>query len=34
MEYGLAAKGQSILVVQGFHSDPQQNTPSVTAVTV
>ena len=34
MEYGLAVKGQSILVVQGFHSDPQQNTPSVTAVTV
>jgi len=33
-ECGLAVKGQSILVVQGFHSDPQQNTPGVTAVTV
>jgi len=33
-ECGLAVKGQSILVVQGFHSDPQQNTRGVTAVRV
>ena len=29
---GMAQEGQSLLLVQGFHSDPRQNTPSVTVV--
>ncbi len=33
LELGLAEEGQSILVVQGFSSDPERNTPSVTIVT-
>jgi pyruvate kinase len=33
-EFGLASEGQAILVVRGFSSDPKQNTPSVTVVTV
>ena len=33
-DLGLAEEGQSILVVQGFSSDPELNTPSVTVVTV
>jgi pyruvate kinase len=31
---GLAAPGDTILLVRGFRSDPKQNTPSVTIVTV
>jgi pyruvate kinase len=31
---GLAASGDTILLVRGFRSDPKQNTPSVTIVTV
>ncbi|MBL7179184.1 MAG: pyruvate kinase [Pseudomonadota bacterium] len=34
VELGLAVKGHTILVVRGFSSDPQQNAPSVTVVTV
>ncbi|MEW6672464.1 MAG: pyruvate kinase [Thermodesulfobacteriota bacterium] len=34
LTHGLADKGQSILLVRGFHSDPRLNTPSVTAITV
>ena len=30
----LASKGQFILLVRGFHSDPAKNTPSVTILTV
>ena len=31
---GLAAEGHTILVVKGFDSDPEQNMPNVTVVTV
>jgi pyruvate kinase len=34
MELHLASEGDTILVVRGFSSDPKQNTPSVTIVTV
>jgi pyruvate kinase len=34
MELNLASEGDTILVVRGFSSDPKQNTPSVTIVTV
>ena len=34
VDLGLAAEGQTILVVRGFSSDPGQNKPSVTVVTV
>ena len=34
LELGLAIEGQTILVVRGFSSNPKQNTPSVTVVTV
>ncbi|RLI50038.1 MAG: hypothetical protein DRP09_20240 [Candidatus Thorarchaeota archaeon] len=34
LEIGLAIEGQNILVVRGFSSDPEQNTPSVTVLTV
>jgi pyruvate kinase len=33
-ELGLAAKGDTILVVSGFSTDPAENVPSVTIVTV
>jgi pyruvate kinase len=33
-ELKLASEGDTILVVRGFSSDPKQNTPSVTIVTV
>ena len=32
--YKLAEKGQTILVVKGFSTNPDENTPSVTVVTV
>jgi len=32
--FGLAKEGQTILVVKGFSTDPAENTPSVTVVTV
>ncbi len=31
---GLAANGDFILLVRGFHSDPQLNTPSLTLLAV
>ena len=31
---GMAQKGQSLLLVQGFSSDPEKNTPCVTVITV
>ena len=34
MELGFAVEGHKILVVRGFSSDPKQNTPSVTVVTI
>ena len=34
LDLGLVEEGQSILVVQGFSSDPKMNRPSVTVVTV
>lgn len=34
LDLGLVEEGQSILVVQGFSSDPKMNTPSVTVVPV
>lgn len=34
LERGLASEGQTVLVVRGFSSDTQENTPSVTVVTV
>lgn len=34
MEHRLASKGETILVVRGFSSDPKENTPSVTVLTV
>jgi hypothetical protein len=33
-ELKLASEGDTVLVVRGFSSDPEQNTPSVTIVTV
>ena len=33
-DLGLAQAGQHVLLVQGFSSDPGQNTPSVTILTV
>lgn len=33
-ELGLAESGEPILLVRGFHSDPVQNTPSVTVLSV
>lgn len=33
-ELGLAEPGQYVLLVKGFHSDPHQNRPSVSVVTV
>jgi hypothetical protein len=33
-ELQLAEKGEYILLVRGFHSNPEQNTPSVTVLTV
>jgi pyruvate kinase len=34
LDLGMVEEGQSILVVQGFSSDPKMNTPSVTVVPV
>jgi len=34
MEYRLASRGETILLVRGFSSDPEKNTPSVTVLTV
>ena len=34
LDRGLAVEGQTILLVRDFSSDPQENTPSVTIVTV
>ncbi len=34
LKLGLAEEGQNALVVRGFSSDPEQNTPSVTVITV
>jgi len=34
MKLGLADTGQHILLVRGFHSDPELNTPSITVLTV
>ena len=33
-ELGLVEKGQCILLIRGFHSDPLLNTPSVTVITI
>ena len=33
-EHELAARGDYILLVRGFHSDPEMNTPSITMLTV
>jgi len=34
MKLGLAKAGQHILLVRGFHGDPELNTPSITVLTV
>jgi len=34
LELGLAKSGENILLVRGFHSKPELNTPSITAITV
>ena len=33
-EHGLAKEGEFILLVRGFHSDPDLNTPTITSLTV
>jgi hypothetical protein len=34
VELGIASRGESILLVRGFHADPQVNTPSVRVLTI
>lgn len=34
LKLGLAGAGQHILLVRGFHGDPELNTPSITVITV
>lgn len=33
-EYGLAKTGEYVLLVRGFHSDPDLNTPTITTITI
>ena len=33
-EQGLAETGEYVLLVRGFHSDPQMNTPTITTITI